>query len=83
MFFEVIAAAEFLAARVARVRPDPGVDSLMTSQFFVSSEGFIASVALEGSFPGVCSDVRFQLTVVGELGDIAVRTLKFLRSLLL
>lgn len=83
MLFEMIASAELFAAVAARIRSDSRVDSLVSGQFFVSGEGFVASVALEWSFTSMCSDVRLQLAVVGELGDIAVRALELLWSLLL
>lgn len=49
MLLEVIAAAKLLAAGLARVRPDSGVDALVAGQLLVPGEGLAAGrfVALE------------------------------------
>lgn len=52
VFLEMILSAEPLAAQETRMRPEPGVDSLVSRQLLVSRERFSAAlgVALEWSF---------------------------------
>lgn len=74
MLLQVIASAEALAARVARVRSDAAVDALVPRQFLVARERFatLRVVAAVRPLAGVDADVPLQLAVVGE-GDTAVR----------
>lgn len=58
---EVVRPGEALAARLAVVRPLPGVDPQVAGQVRLAPEGPSAEQTDEGPFPGMLPDVQLEV----------------------